>query len=50
MSPGYIEKLSLKIQKTNIGASKIDNFILTTFEIVIANFKIENKANRLKFF
>ena len=38
MSPAYIEKLSLKIRKTNIGAQKIDGFTFEIFEMVIANF------------
>ena len=34
----YARKLRLKIQKTNIGAQKIDGSALKTFGMVIANF------------
>ena len=50
MNPNYAQKLGLKIQKTNVGAQKIDGFALETFKRVIVNFQIENKANKPKFF
>lgn len=50
ISPGYTEKLNLKIEKTNVKAHKIDNSILEIFKIVITNFQMKNKINRLKFF
>lgn len=34
----YIANLSLKVQSTNIGAQKIDDFIIKMFEIVPASF------------
>lgn len=34
----YIAKLILKIEKTNIGAQKIESFTLDTFGIVLADF------------
>ena len=46
----YAWKLGLKIQKTNLVAQKIDSFTLETFGMVIADFQVENKANRLRFF
>lgn len=39
----YIAKLGLKVYYNNIGAQKIDNSILWTFEMIFAKFKIENK-------
>ena len=50
MNLDYARKLGLKIQKTNIGAQKIDGSALETFGIVIADFQVENKINRPKFF
>ena len=38
MNPDYTWKLRLKISKINVGAQKIDSFIIKTFEMVIANF------------
>ena len=50
ISPGYAKKLGLKVWKTNIGAQKIDGSTLETFEMVIADFQVENKANKPGFF
>ena len=50
MSCAFARKLGLHIWKTNVGAQKINGFTLETFEIVIADFWIEDKGSRLKFF
>ena len=50
MSPAYIERLGLKTRKTNIGAQKIDGSALETFGIVIADFQVEDKGGRPRFF
>ena len=50
MSFAYIEKLGLKTQKTNVRAQKIDSSALETFGMVIADFQVEDKGGRLKFF
>ena len=50
MNPNYAWKLGLKIWKTNVGAQKIDGSILETFGMVIADFQIEDKASKPKFF
>ena len=50
MSPADIEKLDLKTQKTNVKAQKIDGFALKTFGIVIADFRVEDKGCRPRFF
>ena len=50
MSLAYIEKLGLKTQKTNVRAQKIDGSALKTFGIVIADFQVEDKSNRPRFF
>ena len=46
----YAQKLKLKIQKTNIGAQKIDGSALEIFEMVIADFQMQNKASKPRFF
>ena len=46
----YTRKLELKIWKTNIKAQKIDSSTLKTFGIVIADFQVEDKASRPRFF
>ena len=50
MSLAFTRKLSLHIRKTNVRAQKIDGSILKTFEMVIADFQIEDKGGRSKFF
>ena len=50
MSLANIKKLGLKTWKTNIGAQKIDGSNLETFGIVIADFQVENKVGRPRFF
>ena len=50
MNPDFARKLGLKVWKTNIGAQKIDGSALKTFEMIIADFQIEDKANRPRFF
>ena len=50
MSLAYAKKLGLKTRKTNVGAQKIDGFALETFEIVIADFSIEDKSGKPRFF
>ena len=50
MNPNIARKLGFKIWKTNIRAQKIDGSALETFEMVIADFQVEDKANRPRFF
>ena len=50
MNPEYARKLGLKIRRTNVGAQKINGSTLETFGIVIADFQLEDKASRPKFF
>ena len=50
INPDYVWKLGLKIRKTNVGAQKIDGSALETFEMVITDFQIEDKASRPRFF
>ena len=38
MNPAFAQKLGLQIQKTNVGAQKINGSTLETFGMVIANF------------
>ena len=50
MSPAYAKRLGLKTRKTNIRAQMIDGSALEIFGIVIADFQMENKSGRLRFF
>ena len=50
MSSAYAKRLGLKTRKTNVGAQKIDGSILETFGMVIADFQVENKGGRPRFF
>lgn len=46
----YIEKLGLWVHKTDIDTQKIDGTTLVTYEIVIANFSIQDKHGKDRFF
>ena len=50
MSPAYAKRLGLKIRKTNVGAQKINSSALETFGMVIADFQVEDKGGRPRFF
>ena len=50
MNPTYAKRLGIKTRKINVGAQKIYGSILETFEIVIADFQIEDKGGRSRFF
>ena len=50
MSPAYAKRLGLKTWKTNVRAQKIDGSALETFGMVIAEFQVEDKSSRPKFF
>lgn len=46
----YIAKLRLKIRFTKINVQKINNFILKMFKIILANFQVENKIRKARYF
>ena len=50
MSLAYTKRLGLKTRKTNVGAQKINGSALKTFGMVIANFQVEDKSGRPRFF
>ena len=50
MSPIFVRKLGLYIRKTNVRAQKIDSSTFETFGIVIADFQVEYKGGRPRFF
>ena len=50
MTPVYSAKLGLQVRKTDIGAQKIDGFTLKTFGMVLADFQVEDKLGRVRFF
>ena len=50
MTLAYTTQLDLKVRKMNVGAQKIDGFLLETYGIVIAAFQIFNKLSHFWFF
>ena len=50
MNPAFAWKLGLHIWKTNVGAQKIDGSALETFEMVIADFQLEDKGGKPRLF
>ena len=50
MSPVYASKLGLRVHHTDVEAQKIDGSILQTFGMVLANFQMEDKLGRTRFF
>lgn len=46
----FVGKLDLKVQYININTSKIDNFKLNIFDIVITSFLVKNKNRKSQFF
>ena len=50
MNPAFVQKLGLHIRKTNVGAQKIDGSALETFGMMIADFQMEDKGDRPRFF
>ena len=43
--PAFAMELGLPIRLTDVGAQKIDGTTLKTYEMVVAAFSVENKAN-----
>ena len=50
MTLAFTLKLGLWVQPTNVRAQKINNFTLKIFGMVLANFQIEDKYGRARFF
>ncbi len=50
MNQTFASQLGLKIQKTNVGAQKIDGTILETYRIVVSTFSVLDKDGRERFF
>ena len=48
--PAFAKELGLPIRPTDVGVQKIDGTTLETYEIVVAAFSVEDKANRVRFF
>ena len=46
----FAKQLGFSIRPTDVGAQKIDGTMLDTYEIVVAAFSVEDKANRVRFF
>lgn len=50
MTPTYTLKLSVKVRFTDVRAQKIDGSMLKMFEMVLVNFQVKNKLERVRFF
>ena len=50
MTPAHALKLGLQVYHTDVGAQKIDGSTLQTFGMVLANFQVEDKLGRTRFF
>ena len=50
MTPAYKSRLGLRAHHTNVEAQKIDDSTLQTFEIVLADFQVEDKLGKARFF
>ncbi len=50
MSQVFAHQLGFKIQKTNVGAQKIDGTTLETYEMVVSTFSMSDKDSRERFF
>ena len=50
ITPAYAKQLGLQVQKTDVGAQKIDGSSLRTFGMIIAGFQVEDKLGRARFF
>ena len=50
MTPAYAKQLGLQIQKTDVGAQKIDGLLLQTFAMIIVGFQVEDKLGMARFF
>ena len=50
ISLAYVAKLGLNIQKTDTRTQKIDSSILDIFGMVLADFQVKDKLNKIWFF
>ena len=50
IAPAYAKKPGLRIRKTNIGAQKIDGSTLETYGMIIADFQVQDKFGKARFF
>ena len=48
--PTFAKELGFPIRPTDVGAQKINGTTLDTYEMVVAAFSVEDKANRVRFF
>lgn len=49
ITPAYATKLGLTVQKTDVGAQKINELSLATYRMVIAAFQVPYKLGRARF-
>lgn len=50
ITPAYTTILELCVCPTNIEAQKIDEFTLSTYNIMLVNFQLKDKLRKMRFF
>ena len=50
VDPAFAKELGFPIRPTDVEAQKIDGITLETYEMVVAAFLVEDKANQIRFF
>lgn len=50
MTPIFVAKLSLVVQKTDVDAQKIDGLLLVTYGMILADFLVQKKLGKIWFF
>ena len=50
MTPAYASKLSLRVRHIDVRVQKIDGSTLQAFRMVLANFQVEDKLEKTRFF
>lgn len=50
MTPAYVVKLGLVIQKTDNDVQKIDGLPLVIYEMLLVGFSVQNKLKKIQFF
>lgn len=46
MTPNFATNLGLTTRKTNVGAQKIDGSVLENYDMVMANFLLQDKLKK----
>ena len=46
----FAKQLGLPVRSTDVGTQKIDNITLDTYKMIVIDFLVVDKANRVRFF